>query len=814
MTFRLQPAILAAAIFLAVPLSAQTLFRPDSSARRDREFHALHYRLELSFDHRAKNVSGNVSIRLTPLSGTLDSVLLDAVDMEIRAVRLAGGRTLEFHERSPWLSIRLDRTYAFGETLAVSIDYSCIPAKGLYFVYADSGGNRHDQIWSQGEDMDNRYWFPCYDYPNDKATSEVIGTVAADWTLLSNGRLAGELYDKKNNTRTFHWIESKPHSTYLIMVAAGRYAILRGKYRNIPLAYYMYPEDTAKAGETFGRTPAMIQFFETKTGVPYPWEKFDQIIIDDFMWGGMENTTAVTLNDACVVDSRAALDFPSDPVVAHELAHMWFGDLVTARDWTHLWLNEGFATYCEALWTEFTKGEDEFQYGMIQASLAVRGNDRMQGRKPIVSHDSHPANLYARGGWVLHMLRNLLGDQAFGRGLQYYLTKYRFASAETDEFRLALEDATGQNLDWFFRQWVFGAGFPKLKVTKAWDDSTHLLRLTVEQDQQIDSLTGYFRFPLVVECTTDSGNTTRTFCQTFWMNGKEENFFMKLDGPPLMVIADKGYRLLKELQFPKTEQEYIYQLSHAADIADRITAARSLEEYGNTPGARDALAGSASTDPFWGVRESALTALAEIRNDSTAGIFLRATRDPRSLVRSTAARQLSNFKGREIAARLDSMARNDSSYLVASTALRGLSSVDTARAFEVARELLSRDSYRGLLRISSLSALGAIRDPRGTGLALPYTDRRYESDVRRMAVSVLGSVGKDSAFARGRLKVLLSDPDPAVRTAAVAAVLDWRDPEFDHLLGEMESRESSPEVLSILKKALHPAPGESSDEEK
>ncbi|HEX7572485.1 MAG TPA: M1 family aminopeptidase [Bacteroidota bacterium] len=810
MTLRLPPAILAAAIFLTVPASTQTLFRPDSSARRSREFHALHYRLELSFDHRAKKVSGNVSIRLTPLSGPLDSVLLDAVNMEINAVRLSGGRALEFHERSPWLSIRLDRTYAFGETLAVSIDYACSPAKGLYFVYADSGGGRHDQIWSQGEDMDNRYWFPCYDYPNDKATSEVIGTVAADWTLVSNGRLTSESYDRKKNTKTFHWVESKPHSTYLIMVAAGRYAVLRGKYRNIPLAYYMYPEDTAKAGETFGRTPAMIRFFETTTGVPFPWEKFDQIIIDDFMWGGMENTTAVTLNDACVVDSRAALDFPSDPVVAHELAHMWFGDLVTARDWTHLWLNEGFATYCETLWTEFTKGEDDFQYEMIQASLAVRGTDRMLGRKPIVSHDSHPANLYARGGWVLNMLRNLLGDEAFMRGLHSYLAKYQFASAETDEFRLALEDATGQSLEWFFRQWVFRAGFPKLKVTKTWDDSTHLLRLSVEQTQQIDSLTAYFRFPLVVECTTGSGKTTRTF----WVSGKEENFLMRLDGPPLMVIADKGYRLLKEMVFPKTEQEYIYQLSHAADIADRITAARSLAEYGNDPGARDALAGSVSADPFWGVRESALTALAEIRNDSTADIFIRATRDPKSFVRNTAARHLSNFKESQIGARLDSLARNDSSYLVSSTALRELCSVDTARAFDVARELLARESYRGLLRVSSLSALGVTHNPRGISLALPFTDRRYEEDVRRMAVSVLGTGGKDSASARGKLKVLLSDPDADIRAAAVAAVLDWKDPEFDQLLREMESHESSTEVLSVLKKGLHLPPEESSGEKK
>jgi len=806
MNIRMLQAIVAVTLLLPLSATAQALFGPDTSARRSRQFHALHYRLDLSFDHRAKKVSGDVSIRLTPLAGPIDSLLLDAAAMDIRGVRLSGGRELEFHERSPWLSIRLDRAYAFGETLSVSIDYSCSPEKGLYFIYADSGGGRHDQIWSQGEDMDNHYWFPCYDYPNDKATSEVIGTVEADWTLLSNGRLVSEQVDRKKGTRTFHWIESRPHSTYLIMVAAGRYAILRGKYRTVPLAYYMYPEDTAKAQESFGRTPAMIQFFETKTGIPYPWEKFDQIIIDDFMWGGMENTTAVTLNDACVVDSNAALDFPADPVVAHELAHMWFGDLVTARDWTHLWLNEGFATYCENLWTEFRRGEDEFQYEMIQASLSVRGNDRAVGRKPIVSHGSYPANVYARGAWVLHMLRTLLGDEPFWRGIHYYVAKYQYASAETDEFRLALEDATGQNLDWFFRQWVFNAGFPKLTVKKAWDDTAHALRLTVEQTQQVDSLTGYFRFPLVVECTTASGKTA----QTFWVNEKEESFLMKLDGPPLMVIADKGYRLLKDLNFPKSEEEYIYQLSRAADIADRITAARSLPEYGSDPAARDALDRSAASDRFWGVRASALTALAEIRNDSLADIFLRGTRDPVSFVRKTAAAHLAAFKGDEIASRLDSMARNDPSYLVASAALRELRSVDTARAFAAARDLLARDSYRNILRLSSLSTLGVMKDPRGIRLVLPYTHRRYESDVRRMAVSVLGSGGRDSAVARERLKDLLSDPDPGVRSAAVAAVTDWKDPEFEQLLVEMEFRESAPDVLSALKKALHGASGESS----
>ena len=803
--------LLIAAVTIAGSVtSSQTLFAPDSSARRSREFHALHYRLELAFDHKGKSVAGSVGIRLTPLAGPLDSLVLDAVDMSVSSVRLEAGRALNYRYRSPSLTIRLDRTYAFGETLAVRVTYSCTPSKGLYFIYADSGGGRHDQIWSQGEDMDNRYWFPCYDYPNDKATSEVIGTVPADWTLLSNGRLAGETRDAKKNTRTFHWIESKPHSTYLIMVAAGRYAIIRGKYRNIPLEYYMYPADTALWSSTFGRTPAMIRFFEEKTGIPYPWEKFDQIIIDDFMWGGMENTTAVTLNDMSVVDARAAIDFPSDPVVAHELAHMWFGDLVTARDWTHLWLNEGFATYCEKLWTEATRGKDEFQYEMIQDSFGIRGDERMLGRKPIVSHDSHPANLYARGSWVLNMLRSILGDEAFFRGLHAYLVRFQYANAETDEFRLAMEDATGQSLDWFFREWVFGAVLPKLEISKAWDGESRTLRLVVRQDQQIDSLTGYFRFPLAVECTTERGRTQ----QVFWVSGKEDTLSMVLDGPPLMVIADKGYRLLKDMHFPKSDDEFIYQLKHASDVADRITAARMLGDEGKEPPVREALQASAAADPFWGVRESALTALAVMRNDSSKGTFLAATRDPSSRVRTTAARFLPSFKGRDVAGCLDTLARSDSSYMVSGTALRELASVDTVRAFEVARDLLSREGNRDMVRRSALSAMRTAGDPRAIALALPYTDRGNRDDVRRIAVSVLGRIGKDSLSARERLRALLSDGSPSMRSAAVSAVMEWKDQEFDSILAAMESKETSPEVLSILKRALHPPHSSEEEEEK
>ena len=783
---------------LSFTLQAQSVFSSHEGERRSRTFHVVHYRLELGFDMAAGEVYGTTGITFTPLSGPLDSVVLDAVDMNIRSVRLAGGPPLGFHARSTELGVLLNRRYAVGETLTVAVQYSCTPAKGLFFIHADSGSTeRHDQIWSQGEDTDNRYWFPCYDYPNDKATSEVIATVPDSFSLVSNGRLVKETHDTSRRTRTFHWKQEKPHSSYLIMVAAGKYAIAKAKYRNIPLLYYVPPEDTANISWTFAKTPSMMRFFEELTGVPYPWEKYAQIVIDDFMWGGMENTSAVTLNTATVVDSCASLDFPSDGVVAHELAHMWWGDLVTPRDWTDLWLNEGFATYFEALYTEATLGENEFQYEMILASAASRNADRLQGRKPVVSEESYLVNVYSRGAWVLHMLRDVLGDEAFQRGLRYYLKKYQYGNAETREFKLALEDATGQNLDWFFDQWLYGAGYPRLKAATTWDSSAHMLQITVRQTQETDSLTGIFRFPLNVECTTASDKTTKRF----WVERDSQTFSVPLERRPLMVILDKGYHVLKELTFPKSGEEYRYQLRHANDVADRITAARGLGDLGEDAMNRAELAAAAREDPFWGVREAALVALGEWPPDSVRDIMLQASHDPRSRVRYAAAYQLSPYHDVEIRHRLEEMARTDCSYLVASGALRNLASIDTVRAFEVARDLISRESYRNLVRHAALEVLRETRNPRALAVALPYTSPRYDDATRKEALGVLGELGADSATARAALRRTLNDRLPGIRSSSVQAVAGWNDPEFIDILRAMASKEKDKEVLDALRKA-------------
>jgi aminopeptidase N len=499
-------AALALAIVPAI-MTAQVLFPGNSSERRSRTYDVLHYKLVVGFDEEARRVNGTTSITLTPLCDTLDSVELDAETMDIYSVVLPSGKTLRFTNRSPKIAVLFDEPLRTEDTVTISIRYSCTPRNGLFFIQPDSTNPLlRRQIWSQGEDTDNHFWFPCYDYPNDKATSEVIATVRDSYVLLSNGKLIGTHHDPLKQTTTFHWFESRPHSSYLIMIAAGEYEVVRDTCHNIPLEYYVFKNDIENGVMSLASTPAAMKFFEKKIGIPYPWEKYAQIWISHFMWGGMENTSAVTMNDAAyLLDERAAVDFSSTDVVAHELAHQWWGDLVTSRDWSNLWLHEGFANYFEALFKLDQKGGDYFQYDLMQQASSVMRAEDAYGRSPLVGKDGYTANVYSKGCWVLHMMKNVLGERGFWKAVKHFGQRYSYGNADSYEFMLAIEDATGQNLDWFFNQWVYKSGYPKVQVTRSWDENSKSLTLNLDQTQVIDSATGPFRFPLTIAFTSSGG---------------------------------------------------------------------------------------------------------------------------------------------------------------------------------------------------------------------------------------------------------------------------------------------------------------------
>jgi len=333
---------------------------------RDRAANISHVKLEVALDFDAKKISGTATHRLSAITGPLERLEFDAAELEIKAIR-AGGEPATFETADDKLRITLPRALNAGDTIEVGIDYAGHPRRGLYFVGPDTAyPNKPRQAWTQGEDEDSRYWFPCYDYPNSRPTSEIVATVPEKFTAVSNGALIGTSTNTVDKTRIFHWRHEVPHSTYLITLAAGEFAMIGERAGNTPVTYYIAPGREDDARRAFGNTPKMIQFFERVIGVPYPYAKYAQVAVSDFIFGGMENTSATTQTESTLHDARAHLDFKSDPLVAHELAHQWWGDLLTCRDWAHAWLNEGFATYFEALWCEENLGADEFAWNLRQ----------------------------------------------------------------------------------------------------------------------------------------------------------------------------------------------------------------------------------------------------------------------------------------------------------------------------------------------------------------------------------------------------------------------------------------------------------------
>jgi aminopeptidase N len=482
---------------------------PPEHFTRDRTYDVIHIKLELNLDERQKTVDGKVTTKFAPLRPNLSEFVLDAAEMKIKRVYLPDGRELRFYfdTLAQKLKIYLDRSYSFKDTLSVIVEYFVSnPRKGLYFIQPDSAyPDKPYQIWSQGEPEDNHYWFPCYDFPNDKATSELIATVKKNFVVISNGKLLSVSDDAKKGLRTYHWYMDKPHSSYLISIVVGEYVKLQDYYLDIPLEYYVYKSNAKYAKLSFEKTPDIMKFFSEKIGYKYPYDKYAQTIVEDFVYGGMENITATTLTSSTIHDERAHLDVSSDGLVAHEMAHQWWGDLLTCRSWEHAWLNEGFATYFTALYFEYAKGKDEFQFNVYNMQRSARFAD-MTDKKPTVWNryfdptDVFGPHIYQRGGAILNMLRFVLGDELFWKAINYYAHKYAFQNVETNDFKIAIEEATGYNLKWFFDQWLYKAGYPIFEVKYSYDDSKKLLKLEVEQIQPGDSLTPeVFKTPVDVE---------------------------------------------------------------------------------------------------------------------------------------------------------------------------------------------------------------------------------------------------------------------------------------------------------------------------
>jgi aminopeptidase N len=756
---------------------------------RSHNYDVQHYRIKVSFDWKERSVTGETTITLRPFPNDLSEVELDAGQMHIQSVKLAQGKPLRFryvnHQK---LFITLDKKYAANSKLAITVNYVARPvnSQALAFIMpTEADKTRPYQIWSQGEAQTNHYWFPCYDAPNDKATSEIIATVEERFQVISNGKLIGVQAHPAKKTKTFHWKMNQPFSSYLISIIVGEYAEVRDRFKNTPVSSFVYKNQVKEARVSLGKLPQMVAFFSKRIGYDYPFPKYAQIMVRDFP-GAMENITATTMTDTAVHDQRAHLDLSSDDLMAHELAHSWFGNLLTCRDWGELWLNESFATFMESVWTEHQKGRDDYLYEMYNNQQGYLQAWNGGYRRPIVTRLYHDpdslfdAYTYPRGGAVVNMLRFVLGEEMFWKATRHYIKKHQWQNVETQQLVVAIEEATGQNLQWFFDQWLYKMGHPEFEITSSYDEKAKTVKLFVKQTQKPDvqrpwyESPAFFTMPVDVAITTASGEKVHRIS----IHKVEQEFSFPVDGKPLIVNFDKGNYLIKQVNFNRSDTELAYQLLHDSDVMGRTLAAIELKAR-KSEAVTEALAQAAAKDKFYGVRLEAARALSVIKMEAAKAALLEVLQDKNSQVRRTAINGLSDFNDVALADIFINIINTDQSYGAIAEAARALGKTDSPKAYEVLLAAAQMDSWQNTIRAGALSGLAALRDARSMEIALQYAAAGNSTEVRLQAMALLGAIGRGNAKAFELLIAALKEDSSSLQLRysvmnAITAIVDGR----------------------------------------
>src|SRR5258705_222404 len=672
--FRSRPVFLAFAALLAIFSAAPQLFADEPYAR-SRDYDLRHSKIALRFNLEQRKVLGEVTHSLSVLRDGTAKIVFDSAGLTIQKVTV-NKAAAKFETTADKLIIPLPAAARAGEKFIIAFRYEGQPAKGIYFILPDKDyPDRPKQIWTQGESEDTRYYLPTYDYPNDRLTTETILTVPASWITVSNGKLIS-VSDAGKGLKTWYWKESVPSSTYLITIVAGEFDEVKDTWRGIPVTYYAPKGRGDRLPINFGRTPAMMELFSKKFGVDYPWEKYAQVMADDFVAGGMENSSATTNSSTSLVHPKLAPEYFTghDDLISHELGHQWFGDLVTIKDWGDIWLNEGFATFLEAVWTEAHFGKDQADYERWNNAREWFESSNLWN-KPIVRHDFDDAsefdgNAYNKAGWVLYMLRHQIGEDAFYRGLKRYLEVNRGKNVVTSDLSKAVEEATHTNVDQFFSQWLYGAGAPKFELSYTYDGEKHQVVLNVKQTQKVEGRVGLFRVPVDVEITTASG--PKLYNVT--VAKEKQALSLPAESAPLMVLFDKGGHILKSADFHKDKKEWLYQLKNAAEVADRADAATALGKLKNDEEVVAALGETLRNDKAWGVRATAADTLGKLDGASATKLLLAAVdSNDKPWVRSRVVSALGNFKDdAAVAAKVNAIAQQDDSYRARAASLQSI----------------------------------------------------------------------------------------------------------------------------------------------
>jgi aminopeptidase N len=789
---------------------------------RERTFHIKHYKAELSFDMTKQEIAGTATVTIVSLRSPLTEFLLDAAELEVSRVE-RDGTPLKFKvDATAWkLDIFLDSALPAGREATVAIRYSCRPRVGMYFFPPAS--DRAAQAWNYGEGGLHNGWLPIYNDTNDRFTVEFVVTVPKGFTAVANGRLEGPR-ENPDGTRTFHWTQDKPIPNYLVTVDVGNFVRVplddaRVGSAAIPLAVWTASGTEDAAKYAFGNTPRMVEFFSDKMGYPYPWIKYDQVTLREFAVGAMETTTATGFGESHLhregdpPDSTPDFEKPYpvwtyEDTISHELAHHWFGDLVTCRSLSSIWLNESFASFWHTVWNGHAHGEDDLTYqrwrylndylGYVRRTGEVRPMEFFHWKEPGQMYQSQLT--YIKGSLVLHMLRHVLGDEAFYGALSWYLHQHEFSNVDSADLREAIERAAGRNVSWFFQDWIQkGGGHPRFEVSSRWVPERKQVDLTVRQIQSDLPFENEFRLPVEVEIADDSGSTTHPVELSGW----ETKVALPAPRRPRRVTFDKGGWLVCEVKYERPIGEVLDELGQG-DLAARLRAARQLAtDFGREPRALTALSRTLA-DPaaHWGLRQEAAMDLGSIGGDAAASALQKALTDRDRRIRRAAAVALGDCGLESAAQALRRAAESDTAEDVAAAAEIALGRLGAPGSKDFLTRQLSRDSrYWDSIRIGALTGLGKLEDASLAPLFDSYADPNYRQEVRAAALEGWVRGAPDDPKLAERLRQFTSDRNRQIREDAIHRLASLHH-ESDLPLFEKLFRDPDPSVAEFSHEAV------------
>jgi aminopeptidase N len=747
----------------------------------DRDAEVLHLALDITPDFKGRSISGEATLTFKPIAKPLVELKLDAVDLSIESVRseekIEGYQLCDDH-----LIITFASAIAAEKPARVSIRYSAQPRKGLYFRTSEMGYQPGDEhLFTQGEAIDTRCWYPGYDSPNEKFTTEITCRVPRGMTVLSNGRLVSQAQDP-SGLAVFHWSQDKPHANYLVSLVAGYFKSVEDKYKDIPLALYVPPSDIETANHTFRDTKDVMDFYEHDIGVDFPWAKYYQVIVQDFMEGGMENTSLTTLTENTLFTSATENLRDSDGLISHEMAHQWFGDLVTCKDWSQIWLNEGFATFYATLYDEHKNGRDAMLYHLYgtRRRLVAMTNDT----RPIVSRAfEHPDDVfnylaYQKGSMVLRMLRAQLGEDLYRLCIKTYLQRHQYGNVVTEDLAAVIEELSGRSYDQFFDQWVYHGHYPELEAAYSWDQKDKLAKISIQQNQRLSDEVLLFNFPLKILLKTKSVRVEKTVT----VKDRAQDFYFPLSEAPQIVRLDPHIELLAKINFMSLSTAMIdAQLADDSDVAGRLEAVNALKD--KTDGASvEKLKTVLNGDPFYGVRIEAAGALNSIHSQESLQALLDSAAQTDARARNQVMTAIAGFYNQAAyeAERKGLSAEKNPD--IQAQDIKGIGNYPNSAARDFLVPLLASHSYRNSLADAAISAIRAQDDPSYIQpLRQTLESRRSDFTSAGFAAGLdaLAYLARDEKVKAGVREFLLAyvnDKKESVQLGAIKALGTLEDP--------------------------------------